>query len=74
MTTHETVRNKPYVCPFDECGKDFARKHDCQRHFKTVHVKRGEAPLAMLDMIVNAHEGEDEEDQEGQEEEEMSFA
>ncbi|KAE8220022.1 hypothetical protein CF319_g6392 [Tilletia indica] len=46
--THKTVeereKGKRFVCPHnhgesDECGKPFARKHDCIRHWKTVHGK-----------------------------------
>ncbi|KDN53592.1 hypothetical protein K437DRAFT_260517 [Tilletiaria anomala UBC 951] len=64
MATHDTVRDKPYLCPLTGCRKDFARKHDCQRHFRTIHVKRGEASLAMLDLIVNLH-GDDDDDDDG---------
>ncbi|KAK0557556.1 hypothetical protein OC846_000344 [Tilletia horrida] len=44
--THKSVeereKGKRFICPFqhgqsDECGKPFARKHDCIRHWKTVH-------------------------------------
>ncbi|CAD6885217.1 unnamed protein product [Tilletia controversa] len=46
--THKSVaereKGKRFICPYnkgeaDECGKPFARKHDCIRHWKTVHGK-----------------------------------
>ncbi|CAO1619699.1 unnamed protein product [Parajaminaea phylloscopi] len=41
-TIHEDQREYPFVCPFAECGKAFARKADCNRHTRSVHLKRGE--------------------------------
>lgn len=40
MTTHEAIENrlKPFVCPLEECGKQFARKHDRNRHYMGVHL------------------------------------
>lgn len=41
--THQdpATQARPFVCPDLECGKDFVRKHDMQRHFENVH--RGES-------------------------------
>lgn len=41
--THEDpeTRARPFLCPDHECPKQFARKHDMQRHFENVH--RGES-------------------------------
>ncbi|PWN29659.1 alpha/beta-hydrolase [Jaminaea rosea] len=41
-TIHEDTREYPFTCPFADCGKAFARKADCNRHTKSVHLKRGE--------------------------------
>lgn len=75
--THDDVREKPYLCPVGGCHKDFARKHDCQRHFKTIHVKKGEAPLSMIEDIVQVQEDEDvdfeQDDEENADEDERSF-
>ncbi|KAK0523100.1 hypothetical protein OC842_006258 [Tilletia horrida] len=43
-TLEEREKGKRFICPHnkgeaDECGKPFARKHDCVRHWKTVHGK-----------------------------------
>ncbi|KIS70496.1 uncharacterized protein UMAG_01667 [Mycosarcoma maydis] len=37
--THEDpeTRARPFLCPDTECEKQFARKHDMQRHFENVH-------------------------------------
>ncbi|PWN98634.1 hypothetical protein FA09DRAFT_360339 [Tilletiopsis washingtonensis] len=44
MTTHLSAdaRERPFVCPC-ACGKDFARKHDAMRHYRSVHLRKGEA-------------------------------
>ncbi|SPO23168.1 uncharacterized protein UTRI_01846 [Ustilago trichophora] len=44
--THQPIetRERPYVCFDERCGKQFARKHDMQRHFENVH--RGESRRA----------------------------
>lgn len=44
--THEDpeTRARPFVCPEVDCEKQFARKHDMQRHFENVH--RGESRRA----------------------------
>ncbi len=63
MATHDAERDKPYVCPLDGCGRDFARKHDCQRHVRTVHIKRGEATAQLLEQIVHLHGDEDAEEE-----------
>lgn len=41
LATHEAVENrlKPFVCPFPGCGKQFARKHDKNRHYQGVHLR-----------------------------------
>ncbi|WFD30110.1 hypothetical protein MSPP1_001126 [Malassezia sp. CBS 17886] len=41
MTTHEAMENrlKPFICPFRGCGKQFARKHDKNRHYQGVHLR-----------------------------------
>lgn len=41
MTTHEAIekRLRPFKCPWPECGKQFARKHDMNRHYLGVHLK-----------------------------------
>lgn len=41
-TIHESHREYPFACPFAECGKAFSRKADCNRHTRTVHLKKGE--------------------------------
>lgn len=44
--THEDplTRARPFICPDADCHKQFARKHDMQRHFENVH--RGESRRA----------------------------
>ncbi|SPO21853.1 uncharacterized protein UTRI_01846_B [Ustilago trichophora] len=44
--THQPIetRERPYICFDERCGKQFARKHDMQRHFENVH--RGESRRA----------------------------
>lgn len=41
MTTHEAIekRLRPFKCSWPECGKQFARKHDMNRHYLGVHLK-----------------------------------
>ncbi|PWN54155.1 hypothetical protein IE53DRAFT_305203, partial [Violaceomyces palustris] len=41
MLTHEDPENrqKNFICPLESCSKAFARKHDRDRHHKTVHLK-----------------------------------
>ncbi|KAL9938860.1 hypothetical protein V8E36_002579 [Tilletia maclaganii] len=40
-SAEEREKGKRFICPHDsdECGKSFARKHDCIRHWRTVHGK-----------------------------------
>lgn len=49
---HESYREQPFACPFDECGKRFSRKADCNRHTKSVHLRKGQTlngrPLAIV--------------------------
>lgn len=49
---HESNREQPFACPFDECGKRFSRKADCNRHTKSVHLRKGQTlngrPLAVV--------------------------
>lgn len=49
---HESYREQPFACPFDECGKRFSRKADCNRHTKSVHLRKGQSlngrPLAVV--------------------------
>lgn len=41
LDTHEAMENrlKPFICPFPGCGKQFARKHDKNRHYQGVHLR-----------------------------------
>lgn len=41
MATHEAIekRFKPFKCPLKECGKQFSRKHDMNRHYLGVHLR-----------------------------------
>lgn len=41
MTTHEAIekRLRPFKCSWPDCGKEFARKHDMNRHYLGVHLK-----------------------------------
>lgn len=59
LKTHQTIhsvhREYPFTCPFDGCGKAFSRKADCNRHTKSVHLKKGEKlqpgqALAVVDL------------------------
>jgi len=35
-------RDKPFMCPWSECAKGFSRKYDAERHYRSVHIKKGE--------------------------------
>ncbi|UZJ53806.1 hypothetical protein CBS101457_003126 [Exobasidium rhododendri] len=35
-------RDKPFMCPWSECAKGFSRKYDAERHYRSVHLKKGE--------------------------------
>lgn len=49
-------REKPYTCPWSECNKPFMRKYDAERHYNSVHVKRGE--IAKTKEITKAFSGD----------------
>jgi len=46
MTTHEAIekRLRPFKCSWPDCGKQFARKHDMNRHYLGVHLKARKSP------------------------------
>jgi hypothetical protein len=49
-------REKPYSCPWTQCNKPFSRKYDAERHYRTVHVKRGEhASDEEVEMALSGH-------------------
>ncbi|PWN32500.1 uncharacterized protein FA14DRAFT_74704 [Meira miltonrushii] len=62
LRTHEIThvaledREKPFVCPWSACTKPFMRKYDAERHYTTVHVKKGE--IATSKQIIKAFSGE----------------
>lgn len=35
-------RERPFVCPWAACSKPFSRKYDAERHYRSIHVKKGE--------------------------------
>ncbi|PWN90954.1 hypothetical protein FA10DRAFT_128144 [Acaromyces ingoldii] len=35
-------RERPFVCPWGSCAKPFSRKYDAERHYRSIHVKKGE--------------------------------
>jgi hypothetical protein len=39
MLTHDVYRKREHVCRFEECGRQFVRKTDLNRHIDTVHKK-----------------------------------
>lgn len=41
-TIHQEQREYPFACPFEGCGKAFSRKADCNRHTRSVHLKKGQ--------------------------------
>lgn len=40
--THNPVRRKDHICPYEQCNREFSRKHDLGRHIVSLH--RGQAP------------------------------
>jgi len=48
-------RDKPFHCPWSECAKNFSRKYDAERHYRSVHLKKGE--VASKQQVVMALSG-----------------
>ncbi|KAH8999878.1 hypothetical protein EDB86DRAFT_616584 [Lactarius hatsudake] len=40
METHNPNRERPFVCPENDCGQPFTRKHDLKRHLESMHGDR----------------------------------
>lgn len=51
-------REKPFMCPWSDCSKPFSRKYDAERHYRSVHVKRGEvASKKQVEMCLSGLHG-----------------
>lgn len=50
MATHEAIekRLRPFKCPLVECGKQFSRKHDMNRHYLGVHLRARKSSSASV--------------------------
>jgi hypothetical protein len=56
-------RDKPFLCPWSECGKNFSRKYDAERHYRSVHLKKGEvATKQQVLMALSGRQHQDSDD------------
>ncbi|KAI8995756.1 hypothetical protein BC832DRAFT_521503, partial [Gaertneriomyces semiglobifer] len=40
LKSHEPIHSnaRPYTCPHEGCTLSFLRKHDCKRHYESLHL------------------------------------
>ena len=51
-------RDKPFSCPWADCAKGFSRKYDAERHYRSVHIKKGEvASRKQVQMALSGRHG-----------------
>lgn len=56
-------RDKPFMCPWGECSKSFSRKYDAERHYRSVHLKKGEvATKQQVQVALSGRHYHDDED------------